>query len=74
MGQFHKLSVFIEYEQMSLVNADANVSREVRGVILGQNLHLHPYFVHASSEGSGKSANMCRLALGSDCSLIHLFL
>ena len=33
-------------------------SRELN---VGLSLHLHPYFVNASSEGSGKSAHLHRL-------------
>ena len=62
MGQFHKLSVLIECELMPLINANDNVSSEGRGLKFGLNLHLHPYFVCVSSEGSGKSTHMCRLA------------
>ena len=37
---------------VGLINAHANVCSEARGLNLGLSLHLHPYFVNASSEGS----------------------
>ena len=44
--------------QMHLLNAIADVSSKARGLISDPNLHLHPYFVFASSEGSCESARM----------------
>ena len=40
---------------------EAVVSSEAKGINFGLVLHLRPYFVYASSEGSGKSAHMRRL-------------
>ena len=37
------------------LNACADVSRGARGLKFGLCLHLHPYFVYTSSEGSGES-------------------
>ena len=37
------------------INAHASISSGDRGLNFGLGLHLHPYFVHASREGSGKS-------------------
>ena len=54
------------YQQMTLVgyelNAHADISREVSNLNFGLGLHLHPYFVYATSQGSGQSLHMCRLA------------
>ena len=33
-----------------------------RGLKSTLSFHLHPYFVYASSEGSGVCAQLCRLA------------
>ena len=37
---------------VTLIKAHANVCSEARGLNLGLSLHLSPYFVYASSEGS----------------------
>ena len=34
-----------------------DMSSKARGLNFGPSLHLHPYFVDASSEGSGESAH-----------------
>ena len=52
----------VEYAQMLLIKAQAGVSNKARGLNFGIDLYLHPYFVNASSEGSGESAHMRRLA------------
>ena len=61
----HKLPLsgpmLIAYVQMPLINAHAVVSSGARGLNFGLSLHLHPYFVYASSKGSGKSAHKGRL-------------
>ena len=44
------------------LNAHADVSSRARGINLGLSLHVHQYFVFASSKGYGKSMHMCRLA------------
>ena len=41
--------------------ACADISSGARGLKLGLKLHLHPYFVYASSEGSGDTMKMRRL-------------
>ena len=48
--------------QVPLINAHPDVFKEARGLYFGLSLHLHPYFMYASSEGSGESAHMRRLA------------
>ena len=32
----------------------ADICSQARGKIFGLSIHLHPYFVHASREGSGE--------------------
>ena len=48
----------IVYAQMSLINAYADVSSRDTGLTFGLSLHLCPFFVYVSSEGSGKSAHI----------------
>ena len=38
-----------------------DISSKGRGLNFGLSLHLHPYFVYASSKGSGESAYKSRL-------------
>ena len=45
------------------LNAHADISSEAGGLKFGLSLHPHPYFVYASSKGSGKTVCMCRLVL-----------
>ena len=40
------------------VNAQAVASGWATGLKVGLSLHLHPYFVYASSEGSGASVKL----------------
>ena len=58
------------YVEMPLINAHANVSSRVRGLIFGRS-HLHPYFVYVSTEVFGKSGHMCRLCLCPEPMLLH---
>ena len=53
-GPGHEIFVLIAYAHMSLINAHYEVFSKVRGL----NHHLHPYFLHASCEGSEESAHM----------------
>ena len=41
------------YVNFLLINAHTDVSNTVRGENVGLGLYLHPYYVYASSEGSG---------------------
>ena len=50
------------YAQTPLMNAHTDVFSGDRGLKFGLSLHLYPYFLYASSEGSGESAHMRRLA------------
>ena len=59
-GSVHEISVLAhmrKYAQMPLINVHADVSSEAGGLNFGLRLHLHPYFVNASSEGSYESAH-----------------
>ena len=38
------------------------ISSEARGLMFGFKLHLHPYFMCASSEVSDETAHLCRLS------------
>ena len=49
------------YRICAPLNFHTGVSRGTRGLNFGQCLHLHSYFVYASSECSGESAHMHRL-------------
>ena len=64
--RFRGLSHMLKYVYF---NTHAGVSREARGVHFGFNLHLKPYFAHASSEGSGESAHIRRTRLRLRCLL-----
>ena len=55
------VSLRIAYALIPLINANIDISSEARGPKFGMSLHLHPYFVYTSGEGSGESAHMRRL-------------
>ena len=50
----HMILVFILCEQKPPINANADISSKARCFNFGLSLHLHPYFVYASSESSGE--------------------
>ena len=54
----HKILVLIAYAQMPLLNTYDDVSSEARGLIFCSSLHLYPYFVYSSRDGSGVSVHM----------------
>ena len=56
LHRFYYILVLIAYAQRPPLNAHAGVSSGSRGLTVGVSLHLHPYFMYASSEGSGQSA------------------
>ena len=58
----HEISVLYHICENAFLNAHAGVSSEVGGLNGGLSFYLHPHFVYASSEDSGESANMRRLA------------
>ena len=60
-GPIHEISVLIVYAQKPHLNAHAEVSSGARGLNFVLSLHLHPYFVYASGEGSDETAHMRRL-------------
>ena len=47
---------------MPHITVNPGVFGRVRALNFGQSLHLYPYFVYASIEGSGESARMRSLA------------
>ena len=53
-----EISIHITYARMPPLNAHAGVSISTRGLNIDLILYLHPYFDHASSEGSVESAHM----------------
>ena len=44
------------YTQMPLINNHVDVFSELRRLQFRLDLHIHPYFVYESSEGSSESA------------------
>ena len=64
IGQIFELSQpqdfgnYRKYESIPIVHEYANVSSEARGLTVGRNLHLHPYFMTASSEGFCESVHI----------------
>ena len=61
-GSVHEILVLMAYAQTPLINATADISSWARGLNFGLSLHLHPFFVDSSKEGSDYSALMCKLA------------
>ena len=51
------------YVQKPLLNAYADLSSMARGLFFCLSLHLHPYFVYASSEKSGESSLLNTLSI-----------
>ena len=58
----HEILVDNAHAQTPPLNANAGVSSGIKVLNCDLSLHLHPYFVYASSERSGESAHMRRLA------------
>ena len=56
------ISVRFAYAQKSPLNEHADVSNMVRVLNFALRLHLHPYFMCASSEGSVETAQLRRLS------------
>ena len=46
-----------------IATKNAGVSREAGDLNFGLSLHLHPYFICATSEGSGSTA-LCNISSG----------
>ena len=47
---------------MPLINAHSDVSSRAMDLIFALSLHLHPYSVYVSCDGSGESEHMFRIA------------
>ena len=62
LNQFMRFLVCIAYEQKPPFSAHAFVSSKARDLNFGLSLHLNQNFVYASSNGSGESVHMRRLA------------
>ena len=54
--------VLIAHAPKPDLNAHADLPSGVRGLNFGLSLHKHPFLLYASSEDSGESARMRRLA------------
>ena len=59
-GSACDISELITCAQMLPLKVNADISTRARS--FGLSLHLHPYFVYASSKGSDKSGHLCRLS------------
>ena len=57
---------------MHLINAHADVSTKARGLKFSLRLHLQPYFVYKSSEGSSKSVHSPEPSLLTDAIKINI--
>ena len=53
--------VLIAYAHKPLITSHSDIPSGARSLNFSFSLHLHPYSVHASNEGSGESAHMRRL-------------
>ena len=62
VASLHIILVLIANEQKPHLNARAEGSSGARGLIFGLSLHLLTNFVYSSSEVSGESAHVRRLA------------
>ena len=63
----HKTLEMIECAQRHIVNFHADISSEARSLSIGLILHLQPYFVYESCEGSGESDMRVAKALVNLC-------
>ena len=54
---------------MSLINIHGDITSRARGLNFGPSLHLHPYSVYTSSEGSGESVCLSN-AIGTKISCV----
>ena len=61
-ASLHMILVLIAHAQTPHLNAHADVWSGVRGLNFGLSLHLLTNFVSSSSEVSGESAHLRRLA------------
>ena len=58
MGQCMKFWYLSHMHKYPLANARADVYSEARGLNFSLSLHLHPYFVYASREGSAEEPSL----------------
>ena len=56
MSQCTRLWHFLHMHKLPLLNAHTYVSSRDIGLIFGLSIHLHPYLVNVSREGSGESS------------------
>ena len=62
VASLYMILVLIAYAQKPSLNAHADISSGARGLNFGLSLHLLTNFVYSSSEGSGESVHLQRLA------------
>ena len=60
---FEILVLIVSCANASNNQAHTDVSSKIKGLQFGLSLHLHPYFVYGSSEGSDESAHMPETSL-----------
>ena len=61
--------MLVTSEQVSRINAHVDVSSMAGGLVFDLSLHPHPYFMYATSEGSGRSAHI-RVNFSNKCSCL----
>ena len=61
-GSWSDFGTSIAYALNYTLSAHADISSGYAILNYGFGLHLHPYFVYASSDGSGESAHLRRHA------------
>ena len=68
----HELLLLNAYVQKPTLNINAHIFSRARGLNLGLSLHKYPYFVNASSKGSGETAlHICKCAGWPESSLFN---
>ena len=63
------LHAYTKYRFMKVQSKVRQV--EATDLTFGLNLHLHPYFVYACSEGPGETARMRRLVLAFSAYIVY---
>ena len=58
IGLVREILALTAHAQKPPLNAYSDVSSGTRSLNFGLGLHLHPYFMHASSEGSDETAHV----------------
>ena len=66
----HEILVLAAYAEKPPSNTHAYISSGAKGLNFGLSLHLHPYFVYASSKSSSESAHFVQAHLSLCCSIM----